>query len=522
MEKKISELSNLIVTDNSVREKVDSLKQFEEEMRDTIFKRRAMFGEFEKKTKDDIIRISNILTASVIYPGIIGNNAKFKTFHDYIDYTLQEIAQLITFKDKSGLDLTPFKGKIDIALDNLRLQMNNFCSKDFINTTLSQTEEKMQNLFKVYDDRLQDAKVENSQYTISLKKKTEEVIKQMEKIRKIQNQIMEFRENQEMFNNLNEDIFQMKLKINKMNEIIKELLSYHPAAKKAFMNEYEKKSSKIYSGVKQYIKGNLNANELSSMKKFTYEKSKTKILDNSYSPSISSFAYQDLIKNNNEFRKRNSQIINNDQFLFLNSRNNKEQFDKNKIFLSKKTTNYSNQTTNKLYNYKDDLDRVNNNYIDDNEKDNITLNRRGFFRKKTYNFTKMKSFENNENNFMPDEPNRIINLPKNNINNEETSSLVKEEDNYKIINDTNQISKDNTIQDKSSTNNQFIIKEEDENLLSDNSCKNLEIVKDKIPSKIIRINSKEKEINKNDINNEDSQKNNISNNNEKKIQSINK
>ena len=40
-----------------------------------------------------------------------------------------------------------------------------------------------------------------------------------------------------------------------------------------------KKSSKIYSGVKQYIKGNLNANELSSMRKFTLEKSNNKGYD---------------------------------------------------------------------------------------------------------------------------------------------------------------------------------------------------------------------------------------------------
>ena len=64
-EKKIFELSNLIVTDKSIREKVEKLCQSEEEIRDTIFKRRAIFNEFEKKTKDDISRINNILTDSV-------------------------------------------------------------------------------------------------------------------------------------------------------------------------------------------------------------------------------------------------------------------------------------------------------------------------------------------------------------------------------------------------------------------------------------------------------------------------
>ena len=91
-EKKISELSNLIITDNSQKEKIESLFQFQGEIKDTIFKRRAKFNEFEKKTNDDIFRINNILTDSVTYPGMIGNSAKFKTFHEFMDYVIQEIA----------------------------------------------------------------------------------------------------------------------------------------------------------------------------------------------------------------------------------------------------------------------------------------------------------------------------------------------------------------------------------------------------------------------------------------------
>ena len=49
LDKKISELSNLITQDNALKEKIESLFQFKEEMQDTIFKRRAKFAELEKK-----------------------------------------------------------------------------------------------------------------------------------------------------------------------------------------------------------------------------------------------------------------------------------------------------------------------------------------------------------------------------------------------------------------------------------------------------------------------------------------
>ena len=132
LEQKIFELSNLITTDNLIKEKIESLNQFKEEMRDTIFKRRAKYNEFEKMVNDEINRINNILMDSVIYPGIIGPSTKFKTFHEFIDYLLMEINQLTFIKDKNGLDFIPYKKKIDQSIDAFRIQINNLSSKQYL------------------------------------------------------------------------------------------------------------------------------------------------------------------------------------------------------------------------------------------------------------------------------------------------------------------------------------------------------------------------------------------------------
>ena len=481
-EKKISELSNLIITDTSIREKVDSLMQSEEEIRDTIFKRRAIFNEFEKKTKDDINRLSNIITDSVIYPGIIGNTCKFKTFHEFMDYVLKEIAQLVIFKDKSGLDLTPFKRKIDTVLDNLKLQMNNFCSKDFLNTSLSQSEEKIQSLLKIYDDRLQDTRVENSHYAVGLKKKAEDIIKQMDKLKKYQNQLLEAKEKEEIFNNLNNDIFQMKIKINKMNEIIKELLSYHPATKKAFMGDFEKKSSKIYSGVKQYIKGNLNANELSSMRKFTVEKSKSKPFE--YSPNTTPFPSPDTMKFSIENQRANNK-----------ARDNNGIIDKRKMFQSQKSLKIMRKDT-------DVLDEK----INEQDIKTISINNNGkkekkkvFFRRKTCNYDNIPSFEpsklNNELNkdmrssYKVTFKNKIKEIEDDSeLENDEEESKNIANDNKKVSNfidstpendnnkDKNDISQKSIKNNSKDQKNQSIIKEEDENAMSDHSTKNFEVL----------------------------------------------
>jgi len=520
-EEKIFELSNLIVTDKTIREKVEKLCQSEDEIRDTIFKRRAIFNEFEKKTKDDINRINDILTDSVIYPGIIGNSCKFSSFHDFMDYVIQELAQLSLFKEKSGLDLGPFKKKIDTALETLKLQANLFCSKDFVSTTLSQSEERIQSLLKIYDDRLQDTRVENSHYSLGLIKKTEEISKQIEKLRKFQNELLDVKHNEDIFNTYNNEIFSIKNRINKINEIIKELLSYHPSCKIGFGNgnEFVRKPSKIVSGVKQYIKGNLNANELSAMKKFTYEKSNSKAYDNNDSPfpNTSPFPTPDSMKYNNnnnnnhsshknqnniDYKKRNSLNVNNTNLLFLNSYTNKKDNngvrDKRKSFVSQKSFNMSNKLDSFNKKYSDETNEINK--VEKNEKseNNYEFKKKPFLKRKTCTFIntsnlnsnkftndKIKnirlSFQANEKNIIDEnkkesmeESDKNLTISKKNSNqmNELNESFEKNDKNQNIVNKKENTISSDSSKNQSKSNNQSIIKEEDENI-SDISTKNL-------------------------------------------------
>ena len=509
-EKKIFELSNLIVTDNSIREKVEKLCQSEDEIRDTIFKRRAIFNEFEKKTKDDISRINNILTDSVLYPGVIGNSCKFSSFHDFMDYVIQDLAQLNLFKDKSGLDLGPFKRKIDTALENLKLQINHFCSKDFVSTTISQSEERIQSLLKVYDDRLQDTRVENSHYSLGLIKKTEEIDKQMEKLRKFQSQLIDSKHNEEIFNTYNNEIFSIKNRINKINEILKELLSFHPSSKITFGNgnEIVKKQSKIVSGVKQYIKGNLNANELSTMKKFTYEKSGSKGYDNNDSPypNTSAFPSPDSMKFNNnnhnnnnniDYKKRNSLNVNNTNLLFLNSYANKKDnnvvHDKRKSFVSQKSLNMSNKLDSINKKFSEETNEINKAEKKEKSENNNEFKKKPFLKRKTctlintsnlqsntFSNEKIKdirlSFQVNENHIIDENRKESIEESDNNSTlSKKNSNQVNEFNNSSEKAETNP-NKNNTISEssknQSKSNNQSIIKEEDENI-SENSTKNL-------------------------------------------------
>ena len=104
LEKKITELSNLILIDNTMKEKLESLFKFKEETQDILIKRSSNFNDLERKLNVNMDEVNKILTNSVIYPAVIGKTAKFQTFHEFIDYVIQEISQLNIFKKKSQID----------------------------------------------------------------------------------------------------------------------------------------------------------------------------------------------------------------------------------------------------------------------------------------------------------------------------------------------------------------------------------------------------------------------------------
>ena len=123
-EQRIKNLSNLISTDRSIIEKIEELNQFKEETKNKLITDSIRITNIETDNKVNIKNIEQILSSSVIYPGLIGYSGKFKSFHDYMDYVLNQISELNAFKEKSSLDLAPYKKKIDENLEFIKLQVS--------------------------------------------------------------------------------------------------------------------------------------------------------------------------------------------------------------------------------------------------------------------------------------------------------------------------------------------------------------------------------------------------------------
>ena len=423
-EQKILELSKLITIDKTLKEKVEALNAFKEESSDSIFKQRAKLNEFESRINKEIDRINNILSDSVIYPGFIGGNSKFKTFHDFIDFVLREIGEIALIKDKNGMDLRPFKKKIEQTVDAFRIQLNNIFTKEMTNNAINQSEERMQNSLKLFDEKIKSIKVENYSTNLNNANKLEELNTRLINLEKFQKNL-----------ELNSEILYIKKEINTIYEILRDLFSA-PDVKK----EVEKKA-KIYSGVKQYINGKLNADQLTSMKKFSYNKndSNGKTMEKNNSTKISPFPSPEKVKIKNSFDRKklfnNSESRNNDDLGYnthlISSSNTEKIFISQKGFLINKTNSKEIEENEKLINEKSQNEDKKN-YMNTKEINN--------------SFEKINLDNRIQKVFKEEEPiNKFSNFK-----------------NYEKKSSRNKLDKNGNLQ-------QCIISEEEENILSDNT-----------------------------------------------------
>ena len=192
-ENKIIELSNLINTDKTIREKVDNLMEFKEKTDDHLITEKIRLDNFRNDLKSNVERIDQILTDSVIYPGIIGGISKYKTFHDLIDYLLTQTSQTLTFREKSILDFKSYKTKLENIISSFNTQINTLLNttSEFTKTCVKEAEDRMKSIYNIFDDRLQDARIENANYAIGLEKATEVLKKELENLYVVKNELYE-------------------------------------------------------------------------------------------------------------------------------------------------------------------------------------------------------------------------------------------------------------------------------------------------------------------------------------------
>lgn len=247
---KIFALSNYKSENINLKEKLDSLFEFKTKMEETMTNYDLRLSITSKELVDAINKYDKLFDSNIFYPGIVGSsNAKFNNLRGFIDYTMNNIGQLINFKDNViGIDFNKYKKNLDKMIEILKKQTQNIIenNKIFTISYVDDLNNKIQSEFKLYTQKLFDLKISNTTEFNNLAGLANTLAKDLNKIDEFKREIIYI---------LNKNIDNLNHNYNiadiKLNECFKDY------------NEIRKSLDILYefmNSLKAGVKGSLNSN----------------------------------------------------------------------------------------------------------------------------------------------------------------------------------------------------------------------------------------------------------------------
>ena len=215
---KIEEIISFIDSLKDIKNNVNLLLAYKSKSENSLIDLGIKLKSLDKDYNKSIFSINNILKDSVIYPGIIGGSSKFKTFHDIIDYTLANISYSNSFKDKIIKEVNHNKINSEINIEKLKNQIQAILDKtnNIITNEITTSEEKTENKFKKYDEKLQNLITENNKNNFNIQKELDDL---MNKLKEQINETNEIKKDLFLkFNELKDKYNQNNNGINNLNE----------------------------------------------------------------------------------------------------------------------------------------------------------------------------------------------------------------------------------------------------------------------------------------------------------------
>ena len=391
---KVIEMSAFLETLKGTNDNISQLLQYKSKSENSIFDLDLKLRTLDKESHDSLYNISNILKDSIIYPGTIGSSAKFKTFHDFIDFVLMQLSNFRQFKEKITKEVNENKNRADSGIDKLKASHDMLLEKTkalVVNEVIS-LEEKNNSFFKLYDEKFQKIRVDNEKFGLSIKTNEELVsnfkkdiqdmnLKKNELITKISELAEKNKQNNREINSLKDKfvsltnyIKQLKFKkekedqedLNKKIIDIEKTLNLHELSNsnKELIKIKLKKNS---SGLKEYIKGKININQLQSLSNKNNLKPTESIRNYNYNNNNDNNNNNNNYNNNNYKDNNDNNNINNNNDNYNNNNNEKNEILNNKTIETDTNINNNNDinnnspVNNEKTNENNDIKNLNNN-----------------------------------------------------------------------------------------------------------------------------------------------------------------
>ena len=450
---KIVEILAFIDSIKDAKNSIDTLLAYKTKSENSIFDLDLKLKSLDKDCHDSIYNISNILKDSVIYPGIIGSAAKFKNFHDLIDYFLSYIAKSKQFNEKIQKDVNTNRIRQDNNIEKIRASYDDLTSKTkalIVNEIIS-IEEKNNSIFKLYDEKFQNIRVDNEKYGLAVKN-TEQLLNnfkaQINDIENTKNElVVKFKDINEKSKQHNKEITTIKEKYQSLANYIKNMkfvkrensqndikndknndkenllsiLNNNDEISSSNKELIKIKLKKNESGLKAYISGKISINQLQSLQNRNNFKSieSFKKINNNYEQEENITPYESKKLKTSPVFKENDKLI----MERLENKNIKRNFI---------ATNYNSSNNTKNSKQINDL-KINKNLVE--KSSDTTLN-------SNQNANRVKPLSQLRNISLNVEGNKIFNIKPKEDKNSQFKNII---DNVKKILENSENKNNNTI-----------------------------------------------------------------------------
>jgi len=311
-------ISSSINKDNTLHAKIENLSELFPKLEETVNTHELKLKNSTKKFTEDIYNLDNKITENIFYPLIIGPKGRYKTFHEFIDFVLFNINNLLVFKEKTNSLLKDLKNKTEANIKNLKVNLD-YQTKNcnaFTSSSIKESELKINN---AWNENLNfEIKKINQNFENYKKNLEEKILDINKKLQKIEENFEKIETEKKEKSRLNKDI-------------------------EKYQNE---KSTKYFLGsrrttsiIKQYIEGNLKDNQLVFKRRTSFDKNLSESNDTNNKVNIKN-SNKTIINNKN---KRNKSSIFN---LIKNRRSTKSEFKNEKLYEEKSSVSETSEKEN--------------------------------------------------------------------------------------------------------------------------------------------------------------------------------
>lgn len=124
MNKKIESFTSLIKTDLEMEKRTNNLSTLYSTLEQEMLSQDIKLKNINNLLNETITKFNDEFYMSIIYPGVIGPTGKYKTFHEFIDFVLLNINNLLFNKDKFSNEFKEYKSKTDVSINNLMSKLD--------------------------------------------------------------------------------------------------------------------------------------------------------------------------------------------------------------------------------------------------------------------------------------------------------------------------------------------------------------------------------------------------------------